>query len=82
MAALRDQLLESSIIPMTRRRKSSSEGIERYLIIALLSIVGFFATYTFYDFSETLKQVRSDVSSLQVSFASLSRHVEDEDHKK
>lgn len=49
------------------------------LVWIVLVFAGSLASYTFYDFGITLKQVRSDVSSLQTSFAALAQHVEDED---
>lgn len=69
---------ESIIIPMTRKNRTL-ENIDGYVIAFLLALIGFLATYTFNDFSDTLKQTRQDISQLQISFASLAKHVEDED---
>lgn len=79
MSGPRQDSSEAGVITMPRRKKISFEEAERYLILTLFAIIGFFITFTLYDFRDTLKQFRSDISSLQVSFSALAQHVQDED---
>lgn len=56
--------------------------LARYMVFLLIAVAGFLASYTFYDFGNTLLKVREDISSLQISFAALSEHVKDEDQQR
>lgn len=53
--------------------------LEKTLIAGLLSVIGFMGAYTLNNINASIREMHKDVSSLQISFASLSKHVEDED---
>lgn len=82
MPGPRREKSEASVIQMPRRNRISFEDLERYFIFGLLGIIGFLLTFTLYDFRDTLKQVRGDISSLQTSFSALAQHVSDEDRRR
>lgn len=60
----------------------STKEIIHYAIWLLVVTSGFLITYTFNDFSMTLKQVNDHVSKLDVSLSVLAQHVADEDAEK
>lgn len=63
-------------------RPLSANSLAQSLVWILLILSGFLASFTFYQFSNTLTSVRQDLYSLQSSFAALSQHVQDEDSRR
>lgn len=67
------------IIPLQEKQTFRLEWLEKTLITVLISIVGFMGAYTLNDINASIKDMHKDISYLQISYASLAKHVEDED---
>jgi hypothetical protein len=66
------------IVPISDKRPVDFEWLERTLIASLLAVIGFLGAYTLNGISSDTKQMRQDISSLQVDVAKIAGHIHDE----